>query len=85
MLLAALATWALLRPGAPAQDAVRLFALADRFSFIRTTPTMSRERIAPVAEESAPGLLAKLQAEYADRQPPDLLAEAWRLVERLPG
>ncbi|HTU07826.1 MAG TPA: transcriptional regulator, partial [Trebonia sp.] len=58
MLLAALTTWTLLRRVAPAQDAVRLFALADRFSFIRTTPTMTRERIAPVAEEAAPGLLA---------------------------
>jgi hypothetical protein len=37
------------------------------------------------AEESAPGLIAKYQAEYASRQPADLLAEAHRLAERLPG
>jgi predicted ATPase/DNA-binding SARP family transcriptional activator len=85
MLLAALGTWALLRRVAPAQEAVRLFAFADRFSYIRTTPTMMWERIVPTAEEAAPGLLAKLRAEYADRQPSDLLAEARRLAEGLPG
>jgi hypothetical protein len=46
---------------------------------------MMRERIVPAAEEAAPGLLAELHSEYADCQPPDLLAEARRLAERLPG
>ncbi|MFZ2045435.1 MAG: transcriptional regulator, partial [Trebonia sp.] len=85
LLLSALGTWGLLRQTVPAQDAVRLLALADRFCYIRTTPTMMRERIVPAAEESAPGLLAELHAEYADRQPPDLLAEVRRLAERLPS
>jgi predicted ATPase/DNA-binding SARP family transcriptional activator len=85
LLLSALGTWGLLRRTAPAQDAVRLLALADRFCYIRTTPTMMRERIVPAAEESAPGLLAELHAEYASRQPPDLLAEVRRLAERLPS
>ena len=85
LLLSALGTWGLLRRTVPAQDAVRLLALADRFCYIRTTPTMMRELIVPAAEESAPGLLAELHAEYAGRQPPDLLAEVRRLAERLPS
>jgi hypothetical protein len=85
LLLSALGTWGLLRRTVPAQDAIRLLALADRFCYIRTTPTMMRERIVPAAEEAAPGLLAELHAEYADRQPPDLLAEVRRLAERLPS
>jgi HPt (histidine-containing phosphotransfer) domain-containing protein len=85
MLLSALGTWVLLRRIAPAPEAVRLLALAERFSYIRSTPTMLWERIVPAAEEAAPGLLAKVQAEYADRQPAGLLAEAHRLAERLPS
>ena len=85
MLLFGLGAWALLRRTGPAQDALRLLALADRFSYNRTILTMSWERIVPAAEEAAPGLIAGFQAEYARRQPPDLLAEAHRLAERLPG
>jgi len=83
-LLFALGIWALLRGAGPAQDAVRLLALADRFSYSQQVPTMLWERTVPAAEEAAPGLLAKFQAGYADRQPADLLAEAHRLAERLP-
>jgi predicted ATPase/DNA-binding SARP family transcriptional activator len=84
-LLFGLGAWALLRRAAPKQDAVRLLALADRFSYNRTILTMSWERIVPVAGEAAPGLITEFQAGYADRQPSDLLAEAHRLAERLPG
>jgi predicted ATPase/DNA-binding SARP family transcriptional activator len=84
-LLFGLGAWAALHRAAPAQDAVRLLALADRFSYNRSILTMSWERIVPVAEEAAPGLIAGFQAEYAGRQPSDLLAEAHRLAERLPG
>jgi hypothetical protein len=82
-LLFALGTWALLHGTAPARDAVRLLALADRFSYSQQVPTMLWERIAPAAGKAAPGLLAKLQAEYAGRQPQGLLAAALRLAERL--
>ena len=85
MLLFGLGAWSLLRRAAPARDAVRLLALADRFSYNRTILTMSWERIVSAAEEAAPGLVAESRAEYADRQPSDLLAEARRLAERLPG
>jgi predicted ATPase/DNA-binding SARP family transcriptional activator len=85
LLLFALGTWTLLRRAGPAEDALRLLALADRFSYIRATPTMLWERIVPAAEESAPGLLAEFRARYVARQPSALLAEAGRLVRRLPG
>jgi hypothetical protein len=85
MLLFGLGAWALLRRAAPAQDAIRLLTLADRFSYNREIPTMRWERIVTAAEESASGLVAKYQAEYGSRQPADLLAEAHRLAERLPG
>jgi hypothetical protein len=69
----------------PAEVALRLLALADRFAYNRTMPTMMWENIVPAAEERAPGQLARLQALYRDRQPADLLTEACRLAERLPG
>ena len=67
----------------PAPDAVRLLVLADRFAYNRAIPTLRWERIAPTAEELAPGRIAEFQAAYADRRPADLLDEAYRAVERL--
>jgi hypothetical protein len=83
--LFALGAWGLLRQAAPADDAVRLLVLADCFAYNRTIPTMAWERIVPHAEEAAPGRIAALQAHYRDRRPADLLEEARRAVERLPG
>ncbi len=56
-LLFALGAWALLRrpasgKPAPAEVALRLLALADRFAYNRTMPTMMWERIGPPAEEA---------------------------------
>jgi hypothetical protein len=82
-LLFGLGAWALLRRAAPAESALRLLALARRFAYNRTLPTMMWERIVPAAESAAPGRLAELQDQYRDRQPPDLLAEACRLAEEL--
>ncbi len=84
MVLFALGAWSLLRRTAPAQDALRLLALADRFAYNRMIPTMRWERIAPEAEAVAPGVLAELIAEYRDSPQPGLLAQARRAVERLP-
>jgi predicted ATPase/DNA-binding SARP family transcriptional activator len=84
-LLFALGAWGLLREAVSADDAVRLLALADRFAYNRTIPTLAWERIVPRAEEAAPGLIAALQAGYHDLRPPDLLGEARRAVERLEG
>ncbi|NUR47294.1 MAG: AAA family ATPase [Hamadaea sp.] len=83
LVLFALGAWGLLRGALPVEDAVRLIALADRFAYNRSVPTLAWERIAPRAEERAPGLLAALAAEYGDRRGPDLLDEARDLVERI--
>jgi predicted ATPase/DNA-binding SARP family transcriptional activator len=85
LVLIGLGMWSLLRRTAPAEDALRLLVLADRFAYNRMVPTMRWERIAPAAEEAAPGLLARLRAEYRDCPQPDLLAQARLAVERLPG
>jgi hypothetical protein len=85
LVLFALGAWALLRRAAPAEDALRLAALADRFAYNRMIPTMRWERITPAAEEAAPGLLARLQAEYRDCPQPGLLAQARLVLARLPG
>jgi hypothetical protein len=41
MVLFGLGTWGLLRGAAPADDAVRLLVLAERFAYNRTIPTMA--------------------------------------------
>jgi hypothetical protein len=85
MLLFALGTWSLLRGAAPADDAIRLLVLADRLAYNRSQPTMMWERVAPSAETAATGRMAEFRAEYGDRRPADLLTEACRAVEQLPG
>jgi hypothetical protein len=85
LLLFGLGAWSLLRRSAPAQDALRLLALADRFAYGRSNPTMSWERITPAAEQAAPGLLARLQQEYRECPLPGLQTEARRAMEQLPG
>src|SRR6185312_11913662 len=57
-LLFALGAWALLRrplldKELPVEVALRLLALAHRFAYNRTLPTMMWERIVPAAEEAA--------------------------------
>jgi hypothetical protein len=85
LVLFAVGIWSLLRRVAPAEDALRLLALADRFAYNRMVPTMRWERISAAAEKAAPGLLARLAAEYRDCPQPDLLVQARLAVERLPG
>jgi predicted ATPase/DNA-binding SARP family transcriptional activator len=85
LVLFALGAWSLLRRAGPADAAIRLLVLADRFAYNRAVPTMFWERIAPAAEEAAPGRIAEFRAEYAPRRPADLLGEARRAVEELPG
>jgi predicted ATPase/DNA-binding SARP family transcriptional activator len=84
-LLFALGAWCLLRQATPADDAIRLLVLADRFAYSRQVPTMMWERVAPPAEQSAPGRVADLRARYAGRRPAELLNEARQLAEQLPG
>jgi hypothetical protein len=86
LVLFSLGAWHLLRTDGPAEPAVRLLVLADRFAYNRLIPTMHWERITPVlAERAEPGLLARLRAQYDGNRPPDLLGEVGRAVERLPG
>jgi len=84
ILLFALGAWALLRRAAPAQDAVRLLVLADRFAYSRTIPTLMWDRIAQRAEAAAPGYIAEFRTHYQGR-PAGLLAQTRQAVERLVG
>ncbi|MEU8005612.1 BTAD domain-containing putative transcriptional regulator [Catellatospora sp. NPDC049111] len=83
LVLLALGAWGLLRDALPVPEAVRLIALADRFAYNRSMPTLAWERISVQAEARAPGLLAELAAEFGDRRGPDLLDEARSLVARI--
>jgi predicted ATPase len=83
--LFALGAWALLRDAAPAEDAVALLVVAERFAYNRMIPTTAWERIEPRAEARAPGRIAAVRAELGDRRPVELLDRARGLVEQLRG
>ncbi|HVW17228.1 MAG TPA: transcriptional regulator, partial [Solirubrobacteraceae bacterium] len=83
--LFALGAWGLLREAAPAERAIELLVLADRFAYSRMFPTMAWERVAPYAEARAPGRIAELRARLGDRRAPELLDAARELVAGLPG
>jgi len=78
-----LGSWSLLREAAATEDAVRLLVLAERLAYNRIFPTMAWERIAPIAEERAPGLLETTRIEYDGRTARELLPEARDVVARL--
>ncbi|RNL81362.1 ATP-binding protein [Nocardioides marmorisolisilvae] len=80
-----LGAWGLRRGTMPAQDAVRLLVLADRFAYNRSVPTMAWSRMLPVIEENAPGVRAEIEAGYDERRGPDLLEEARAFVATLAG
>jgi predicted ATPase len=84
LVLFALGTWGLLRQALPADDAIRLLVLADRFGYNRSVPTLMWEHIVPRAEDSAPGRIGEFRAEYAGRRLADLLTEACQAVEQPP-
>ncbi|MFC7505085.1 ATP-binding protein, partial [Nocardioides sp. GCM10030258] len=83
LVLFGLGLWALLRTDRPADDAVRVLVLADRFSYYRFAPTMQWNRARALCEERAPGVLAAVEAEYGERRGPDLLVEARAAVLRV--
>ena len=85
LVLFALGAWGLLRRAAPADDAIQLLVLADRFTYNRAVPTMMWDRIVPSAEAAAPGRIAEFQARYAGDRPAGLLEVASRAVGQLPG
>jgi predicted ATPase len=82
MALFALGSWGLLRSALPAAQAARLLVLAERFTYNRASPLMAWDRIAPRADEKAPGRIAALRAEYGDRRGPDLVTEAQHALDK---
>ncbi len=85
LVLHGLGAWGLLRDSMPAEAAVHLLVLAERFGYTRFAPTMRPERTAPAAEERAPGLAERLRTEYSGRTAPSLLPEARAVVGSVPG
>ncbi len=87
-LLFALGAWGLraARPtGTTAREAVELLALAQRFSYVATIPSLAWARVEALAERRAPGALPAARAGDDDRRPAQLLDEARVLVEQLAG
>ncbi|MBB2909220.1 putative ATPase/DNA-binding SARP family transcriptional activator/tetratricopeptide (TPR) repeat protein [Streptosporangium becharense] len=83
MILAGLGIWDLLKGVPPAEDAVRLLVLADRFAYNRFAPTMQWPVLSAHAERVASGVMSLIEAEYGRRRGPDLLAEARAVLERV--
>jgi predicted ATPase/DNA-binding SARP family transcriptional activator len=83
MALAALGIWGLLKGAMPAEDAIRLLVLAERFAYNRFTSTMRWPVLRAHAERAVPGLVSRIEAEYGERRGPDLLAEARAVLERV--
>lgn len=59
-----------------ADDAVRLVVLARRLSYPRLAPTLGWDRAAALAEQHAPGELARVEEEYGARRGLAVLDEA---------
>ncbi|GAA1023852.1 AfsR family transcriptional regulator [Acrocarpospora pleiomorpha] len=83
MVLAGLGIWGLRKGALPAEEAVRLLVLANRFAYNRFTPTMQWSVLSAHAERIAPGVISRIEAEYGERRGPDLLAEARTVLERV--
>ena len=82
--MASIGRWLLdLDPPTHQDAALRLLALADRFSYNRTFPVMAWAPLVEAAEDAVPGGLAVVQAEYAGRPGRDLLDELKVLLERV--
>jgi tetratricopeptide (TPR) repeat protein len=78
-----LGAWGLMKRAMDPEDAVRLLVLAELFAYPRFTTTMDPDRTQAEAERVAPGLAAKVRAEYGDRKGPDLLPEARTVAARV--
>ncbi len=83
MVLAGLGIWGLLKGALPAEDAIRLLVLAERFAYNRFVPTLQWPILSAHAERTAPGVMSRIEAEYGERRGPDLLAEARAVLERV--
>jgi tetratricopeptide (TPR) repeat protein len=85
LVLHGLGAWGLLRDAMPADTAVQLLVLAERFGYTRFAPTMSPQRTEGTAEERAPGVAARLRRDYSQRTVPSLLPEARAAISRVPA
>ncbi|MDX6375289.1 MAG: hypothetical protein QOD98_4277, partial [Nocardioidaceae bacterium] len=83
MVLHGLGTWGLVKQAMDPEDAIRLLVLAELFAYPQFTTTMDPARTQDEAERVAPGLAARLRAEYGERKGPDLLPEARAVAERI--
>lgn len=83
MVLAGLGIWGLRKAALPAEDAVRLLVLAKRFAYAPFIPTLRWPVLSADAERIAPGVLARIEAEYGERRGPGLLAEARAVLRRV--
>ncbi|MEV4454877.1 BTAD domain-containing putative transcriptional regulator [Microbispora sp. NPDC049633] len=83
MVLAGLGIWGLRKGALPAEEAVRLLVLADRFAYNRFVPTLQWSVLSGHAERIAPGVMSRIEDEYGEQRGPDLLAEARAVLERL--
>ena len=85
LVLHGLGAWGLLRGSMAPDTAVALLVLAERFGYTRFAPTMRPERTEDAAEQRAPGVAARLRAQYAERTAPSLLPEARAAVGQVPA
>jgi predicted ATPase/DNA-binding SARP family transcriptional activator len=84
VLMVAVGAWGL-RHGDPLrhENALRTMAVGHRWRYNRGMPSLTWEPLAALAERVAPGRLAALVDEYADRPARDLLDEARGLLASL--
>jgi hypothetical protein len=84
VLLVGLAAWALrFGDNADFDVAIRLLAIAHRWAYNRSLPSLAWEPMAQMADEARPGLLDSLLAKYADQAAPDLVPEVRNLLGSL--
>jgi predicted ATPase/DNA-binding SARP family transcriptional activator/tetratricopeptide (TPR) repeat protein len=83
MVLHGLGTWGLVKQAIDPEDAIRFLVLAELFAYPQFTTTMDPARTQHEAERVAPGLAARIRAEYGERKGPDLLPEARAVAERI--
>jgi hypothetical protein len=81
-ILFGLGAWSLLRTDAPTDVSARLIALADRFAYHRSLPSMDLDQITE-RDEHARERVQAWQESYADRRPMQLLDEARAVVAEL--
>jgi predicted ATPase len=80
----ALGAWELHRGDGSVEAALRLAVIADRFGYHRLSPSLAWRHTEQAAEARAPGMLAVITEQYAQRSRPGLLVEARAVIARIP-